>query len=196
VPERDGAHEGVGRAESGVEQAERFVRLGELGAAHPFVRAVTLGHVRLDDLRAALVPPASGLVLSWNDRRLRTACMPSSTGVFTARALARMYAGLIDGSLISPRTLAAASEVQVRARDRVVHIVNEWRLGYHGMRLAGRTIDGAFGHCGYRGTGAFVDPRRQLSFAYLHNAKDGLDALGGPRFQRLARLALACADEG
>jgi CubicO group peptidase (beta-lactamase class C family) len=165
-----------------------------IGVAAPLVRALSLGRVRLDDLRASLVPPASGLLLSWNDRRLRRACLPSSTGVFTARALAGMYAGLLDGRLLSPRGLASASAVQVHGRDRVVNIQHEWRLGYHGIRIVGRESASVFGHCGYRGTGAFADPERELSFAFLHNAKDGLDALGGPRFQRLAALALACAD--
>jgi CubicO group peptidase (beta-lactamase class C family) len=181
---------------------EEALTLGHhaLGLVDPLVRLSSLGRVRLDELRAALVIPARG-AFSWNDRRLRAACLLSSTGVFTARALARVYAALADAgtlegqTLLSPQALRAIAQVQSKGHDRVMGMAPHWRLGYHGIQLSGRFIPGAFGHCGYRGTGAFADPQRRLSFAFVHNAKAGVHAMGGARFQRLVRIALACADE-
>jgi CubicO group peptidase (beta-lactamase class C family) len=164
-----------------------------LGAVAPLVRTASVGRVRLDELRASLVLPAAG-GLSWNDPRLRRACLLSSTGVFTARSLAHLYGSLGDGRLLSPRTLAAASSVQSVTADRVTGIRSDWRLGYHGIQLRGRFVPHAFGHCGYRGTGAFVEPTRKLGFAFVHNTKSGLGPMGGARFERLAERALKCAD--
>lgn len=170
-----------------------------LSLAHPLVRTLSLGRVQLDDLRAALVLPVSKR-LSWNDPRLRRACVLSSTGVFTARSLARMYAvlasgGVLDGqTVLSAATLGAIQRVQSHELDRVMRIAPHWRLGYHGIQVGGRFVPNAFGHCGYRGSGAFADPSRQLAFAYVHNAKAGAHPMGGSRFQRLARVALSCAD--
>jgi CubicO group peptidase (beta-lactamase class C family) len=149
-----------------------------LGVAHPLVHALSRGKLGLDDLRAALVLPASQ-PLCWNDPRLRRACVPSSTGVFTARSFARMYAALAgDGSidgvrLVSPGTVRMLRELQSSEdeRDRVTGVSSQWR----------------------RGLGAFAVPDRELAFAFLHNARSSLDPMGGARFQRLARVALACA---
>jgi CubicO group peptidase (beta-lactamase class C family) len=170
-----------------------------LGIAHPFAHRLSRGRVSLDDVRAALVLPASR-VPSWNDPRLRRACLLSSTGLFTARSLARVYAMLVaDGELdgvrvLSPSTVALLQEVQCRGHDCVMGLSPQWRLGYHGIQLAGRFVPGAFGHCGYRGMGAFADPARGLAFAYVHNAKAGMRPMGEGRFQQLVRVALRCAD--
>lgn len=201
----DGAYFGLPESETArcaeLVSAEEPLTLGHhaLGLAAPIARALSLGRVRLDDLRSALVLPAAG-GMSWNDLRLRRASLLSSTGVFTARALARVYAALAEGgsldrtTLLSARVAAAAQQIQSRERDRVMGIAPEWRLGYHGIQRGGRFVPGAFGHCGYRGTGAFADPARRLSFAYLHNAKAGVHPMGEGRFQKLLGVALDCAD--
>ena len=85
-------------------------------------------------------------------------------------------------------------QIQSTGRDRVTGVSSMWRLGYHGIQTADGFVPGALGHCGYRGTGAFADPSRGLSFAFLHNAKGSSHPMGGGRFQRLAQLALECAD--
>jgi CubicO group peptidase (beta-lactamase class C family) len=170
-----------------------------LGVVHPLARALSLGRLGTDNLRSALVVPARGGV-SWNDRRLRSACLLSSTGVFTARSLASIYAPLANGGkhagrpFLSSRTLEALQQVQSTGRDRVTGVPSMWRLGYHGIQTEKGFVPDALGHCGYRGTGAFADPRRGLSFAFLHNAKGSSHPMGGDRFQRLAQLALDCAD--
>jgi CubicO group peptidase (beta-lactamase class C family) len=163
-----------------------------LGAVAPLTWLATAGRIRLDDTRAALLVPSTR-GLSWNDRRLRSACLPSSTGVFTARSLARVYTALLDDSLLKATTRKLVREVQGTSRDRVTGVIPHWRLGYHGMRIGGRFLPEAFGHCGYRGTGSFADPNSGIAFAYVHNAKAGLDPLGGGRFEKLAAAVLRCA---
>jgi CubicO group peptidase (beta-lactamase class C family) len=181
--------------------AEEAMTLGHyaLSVAGPIARVLSLGRVRLDDLRAALVIPAAE-PFSWNDPRLRRAWLLSTTGVFSARALARIYGVLAQGGsldgvrLLSPRLMDSLQKVRSYEQDRVMGIAPQWRLGYHGIQVGGSFVPGAFGHCGYRGTGAFADPARKLAFAFVHNAKDGVHAMGGARFQRLSRVAIACAD--
>jgi CubicO group peptidase (beta-lactamase class C family) len=201
----DGAYFGLPEAEfqrcAELASADEAMTLGHyaLGFIDPLARALSGGRLSPRDIRAALVIPAAE-PLSWNDPRLRRACLLSSTGVFTARALARMYAALASGGrlegvqVLSPNTLSSLQAIQSYSHDRVMGLAPHWRLGYHGIQLSRRFIPNAFGHCGYRGSGAFADPERQLSFAFLHNAKAGMDAMGGGRFQRLVRAALDCAD--
>ncbi len=124
--------------------------------------------------------------------------IPSSNGVFTARALAKFYGALarggeIDGvRLLSRDTLARATVQQVEGRDRVVLVAQEWRLGYHRVRTIGAKAPRAFGHAGYGGTGAWCDPERQLSFAYVRNF--GMDAaIQHYDLYRLSGLAIECA---
>ncbi len=170
-----------------------------LGFAAPAVHALSRGRVSLDDVRKAMVLPVSS-AMSWNDPRLRRACILSSTGLFTARSLARVYAMLAQGGqldgvrVLSPATVTALQEVQCQGIDCVMGLSPQWRLGYHGIQLGGRFVPGAFGHCGYRGNGAFADTQRALSFAYVHNAKAGIHPMGEGRFQQLMRVALRCAD--
>ncbi len=102
--------------------------------------------------------------------------MPGWNGVFSARALARMYAafandGVVDGiRFLDPETVAKAGEVQTHARDYVLGIHMNWRLGYHAALVAARTQNaGAFGHYGVGGSGAFADPDTGLSVAFVTN---------------------------
>ncbi|WP_137722771.1 serine hydrolase domain-containing protein [Prescottella subtropica] len=102
--------------------------------------------------------------------------MPGWNGVFSARALARMYAafangGVVDGiRFLDPATVAQASEVQTHSRDYVLGIHMNWRLGYHAALVAARTQNsGAFGHYGVGGSGAFADPDTGLSVAFVTN---------------------------
>jgi len=127
------------------------------------------------------------------------ACIPSSNGVFTARALARMYAALANGGeldgvrLLSRRTLERAIDQHVHGRDRVTWVPAEWRLGYHRVHTARRAPPKrGFGHDGYGGSGAWADPDLNLAMALTKNF--GMGSLRAQyKFFELSTLALECA---
>lgn len=90
--------------------------------------------------------------------------VPSVNGVFTARALARLYAALgsddgVDGvQLWSPATRAAASKQQNSRRDRVIPLKVGWRLGYHQPCPKKKTASNSFGFYGSYGSGPLQTP--------------------------------------
>ena len=126
--------------------------------------------------------------------------IPAANGLFTARSLARMYAALAQGGaidgirLLSPETLACATEVQSPAPGRIVIPFDmRWRLGYHGILTTRGVPRRAFGHFGFGGSGAFADPRRELAVALIVNSGLGTP-FGDLRILRIGGAALACAD--
>jgi CubicO group peptidase (beta-lactamase class C family) len=147
--------------------------------------------------RDALVP--AGLRGLLNSPRLLDAELPALNGVFTARALARVYTmlaceGTIDGvRYLSPQRVREASKVQGKGLDAVLGIPMAWRLGYHLVGTSRGVVRGAFGHFGYGGSGAFADPRRGLAVAMTVNRVSGTP-VGDRRMVRIAAAAVRAAD--
>jgi CubicO group peptidase (beta-lactamase class C family) len=132
------------------------------------------------------------------ERTLRAA-IPAANGLFTARALAKMYAalaggGAIDGvRLLSRRTLARATQLQgPTPRLMVIPFDMRWRLGYHGITTTRGIPRHAFGHFGFGGSGGWADPRRKLATALIVNGGVGTP-FGDLRIVRISGAALACA---
>jgi CubicO group peptidase (beta-lactamase class C family) len=125
------------------------------------------------------------------------ACIPACNGLFSARDLARMYAALAAGGsldgvrLMSAETVRAASRVHAFGPDHVLVFPMKWRLGYHGVPTLAGTIEEAFGHFGYGGSGAWASPRENASFGFVVNAGAGTP-LGDLRVVRLSGVAIAC----
>jgi len=125
--------------------------------------------------------------------------IPAANGCFTARSLARMYAALAAGGeldgvrLLSPETLARATEVQNTRPDKVIIFPLHWRLGYHLVFTSAGTSEHGFGHNGYGGSGAWADPDRQLSAALTLNGL-GSAIQDDPRFLSVGGAAMSCAD--
>jgi CubicO group peptidase (beta-lactamase class C family) len=147
---------------------------------------------------ALLIDGWERLVFQDPDHRILDTEMPAANGVFTARALARMYAALAtDGSIdgvqvLSPATLKEAGRVQDRGRDYVLGLPMRWRLGYHQAFTAGRPAWKAFGHFGYGGSGAWADPETGLSLAFVTNRLGNVTTpVGDVRLPRLSSAALA-----
>lgn len=127
--------------------------------------------------------------------------IPAANGLFTARSLARMYAALAGGGqidgvrLLSPETLARATEVQSPVPGRlVIPFDMRWRLGYHGVLTTRGVPRHAFGHFGFGGSGAFADPRRELAVGLIVNSGLGTP-FGDWRIVRIGGAVLDCVEE-
>ena len=168
-----------------------------IGRAMKLLRLVG---VPADPRRAIRALAPKGIAqFDWSSDESMAACNPSASGLFTARALARMYATLSAGGtlggirLMSEQTVRRARRVQNRRPDGVLVVPMAWRLGYHSIVTRRGLHRGAFGHFGYRGSGAFADPRREMSVAYITNCGGG-SPVGDGRIFEMAGVAARCAD--
>jgi CubicO group peptidase (beta-lactamase class C family) len=171
------------------------------GPARLVQRGLDLVGVQLDlpSILDALAPRGIGAFDFGANATLQVA-IPAANGLFTARALARMYAALAGGGtldgvrLLSPETLARATEVQSRTPGRLVIPWDmRWRLGYHGVFTTRGVPRRAFGHFGFGGSGAWADPRRELAVALIVNSGMGTP-FGDLRIARIGGAALASAN--
>jgi CubicO group peptidase (beta-lactamase class C family) len=148
-------------------------------------------------LANALAPRGVDAVLAGPD--VMDAEVPAANGFFTARSLAKMYGalaggGAIDGvRLVAPERVDTMSEIHRRGSDLVLVMPMDWRLGYHRVFTTGGTIGTAFGHFGLGGSGAWCDPTRELSVAYVCNRGSGTP-VGDLRIAQIGAAAVRCAD--
>ena len=148
----------------------------------------------------ALYVPMFDEVLSGRHPAVLGTEMPAVNGVVSADGLSTLYAaianaGAIDGRrLVSPATAHAMSVVQTRARDVVIGMRMNWRMGYHRGGVQGYGGDAIFGHYGFGGSGGWSDPSTGLSFGFVTNELRLIQApVGGDgRIFRLSGLALRC----
>ncbi len=185
------------------ELARPSLRIGERGHLKPVGRALRWVNrntgLGIDPvvLTEALMP-REGADVFWHPRILDTP-IPAANGLFSARSLARLYAALAgagqldDVRLMSRETLARATEVQTRRRDAVVPVAMHWRLGYHRAFTARGALKYGFGHFGFGGSGAWADPKRDLSVAMINNPVAG-GPFGDLRMLRIGTAAVRCAD--
>ncbi|WP_189215353.1 MULTISPECIES: serine hydrolase domain-containing protein [Streptomyces] len=145
---------------------------------------------------AAITPPPDD-----NDPAYRAAAHPSSNGIATADALARLYAALIgevDGvRLWSPATTAAARREESAGPDRTLVVNTRFGAGHmlHGPAspLLG---PGSFGHPGRGGPLGFADPDTGIAFGYVTNGFRRT-VTADPRAQALIRgVRAALAADG
>lgn len=133
----------------------------------------------------AVTDPAA---IDFNSPEVQAAELPSSNGIGTARALARMYASLIgevDGvRLLAPETLASAIKEQANGTDQVMLVQSRFSSGYMlPTETTPMTGPNAFGHTGRGGSLAFADPEYGIAFSYSMN-----HIIGGPDDSRAASL--------
>lgn len=132
----------------------------------------------------------------WNRRELLAACMPSSNGVGTAHALARLYAatiGEVDGRrILAPETVEAARVVHSEGPDKVILVPSRFGLGFSLPPMLARGCGkGAFGHPGAGGSLGFADPEARLGFGYVMNRMH-LGAEPDPRAHALVKATVRC----
>ncbi|HZR80819.1 MAG TPA: serine hydrolase domain-containing protein [Candidatus Binatia bacterium] len=164
--------------------------------ADPAARELMERFMGPDTLTGKVMTGPSGLFHydeMWNTRPLHAAELPSSNGVATARALARLYAaaiGPVDGvRLLEPATLADMCRVQSDDRDRVLLLPTRFGTGFMlppTLSIHGR--DGAFGHPGAGGSLGYADPAAGLALGYVMNRMD-LGLTGDPRSAGLVAAA-------
>ncbi len=166
-----------------VERLERLARwLEKRDRYRPFVEALVVD----DFLDIAL------------SERIHHGEIPAANGVFTARALARMYAGIAtpecfdEQRLLSPETTAQATEIQTLERDSVIGFNMRWRLGYHLAATTAGVLPRGFGHFGFGGSGAWGDPDTGLAVGFVVNAVAGTP-FGDLRFLRVGGAAVRSA---
>jgi CubicO group peptidase (beta-lactamase class C family) len=154
--------------------------------------------IDLRRIAEALMPPGIEK-FEWASPETLGVSIPAANGLFTARALAKLYAALAAGGtfdgvrLLSAATLDRATEVQTRRVDLVVPFPMHWRLGYHRAATTRGTPPRAFGHYGFGGSGAWADPDRQLAVAMVLNSGIGTP-FGDLRTFRISGRVLRCAD--
>ncbi|GAA5106626.1 serine hydrolase domain-containing protein [Nocardia iowensis] len=140
------------------------------------------------------------------DPRVHDAVMPGWNGVFSARALARMYGALANEGrvfverrgggetvqFLRPETIDLINQVQpAESRDYVLGLPLRFTLGYHRPVLMSKQQPRkAFGHYGVGGSGAYADPELGMSVAFVTNRLgNAVTALGDARLARLAATA-------
>jgi CubicO group peptidase (beta-lactamase class C family) len=136
----------------------------------------------------------------FNRPEVLRAQIPAAGAATNARSLAAMYAALqtpINGvRLVSDDALAAATENQTPANegDKCLIMPTVFSMGFmmHSLftQYAG---PGSFGHPGFGGSVAFLQPSRELSFAYAMNTL-AANLAGDTRAQALIDAAVRCAD--
>jgi len=183
---------GVQRSKEGAERFRRYLqRIGTVfaGLRIPFDPT---------QLAAALVPDGIEDV-DFNSDEFQGATIPAANGMFSARALARVYAvlaagGELDGvRLLSRCTIETATRRQNKGLGRVIPFPMHWRLGYHRPFTLGGGVASGFGHFGFGGSGAWADCHRNLAVALVLNSGVGTP-FGDTRIVRVSTAALRCAE--
>jgi CubicO group peptidase (beta-lactamase class C family) len=128
-----------------------------------------------ESLTARVMNGPSGLFAyddMWNRPEILAAEMPSSNGVGTARALARLYAamvGEVDGRrILRADTVERARAVQSEGADRVLLLPTRFGLGFMlPPMLAPDCGPCSLGHTGAGGSLGFADPAARIGFGYV-----------------------------
>lgn len=117
-----------------------------------------------------LLPLASMM----NEPDAQRACMPASSGLATARAIARHYAALLPGGVGGVRLLddATLDRVVTRRPPRLApEVETGFGLGYHVETIAGSAGQSirSFGHGGHGGAKGFADIESGLAISLTKN---------------------------
>jgi CubicO group peptidase (beta-lactamase class C family) len=173
---------------------ERLATLLQSGAVVDGARSAAALQIPPDSDFLKAMPPDGDF--TYNDMRIRKACLPSANGHFTARALARMYGALANGGeidgvrLVSPERIPQMHRLMTDKPDRVIMgMPMRKSIGYFmggkigGVAGAMGPRDTAFGHPGAGGSIAFADPEVGLSIAVTINKMyQGMNG-EGPAFE-------------
>ncbi|MFK0255919.1 serine hydrolase domain-containing protein [Streptomyces sp. NPDC090445] len=176
-------------------------RVGRIGAVEPPESAGALRTRPRRNVSEAYADPASLTRRAFaaitpladeNAPAYRAAELPASAGIGTARALAGLYAALLDDTedgprLFTPQTVALAGAELSAGPDRVLVVNTRFGPGYMLHSPASPMLSPAsFGHPGRGGSLAFADPEAGIGFGYVTNAL-AKSVTADPRAQALIR---------
>ena len=130
----------------------------------------------LDDEQAMVAlsyvnPPGYSSMGVVNTREWRQTQVLSTNTHASARGVAAVYQGLLDGRLVSDEVLAEATSVQSRGWCPLLEQDVAFGLGFQPWterRPLGRT-PGSYGHFGTGGALGFADPTERVAFGYVMN---------------------------
>ncbi|MBK5288380.1 MAG: beta-lactamase family protein [Acidimicrobiia bacterium] len=110
----------------------------------------------------------------WNTRALHACELPSSNGIASAPAVARMYAatiGRVDGTrILTADAVERATQTFSDGTDRVLGAPMRYGLGFSLYpTLNVNAGPGAFGHSGAGGSLGFADADHGIGFGYVMN---------------------------
>lgn len=159
----------------------------ELDGLEPDQRMTLLGYSN---------PPGYSSVGVVNTTAWRQAEIPSTSGHASARGVAAVYQGLLDGELLSADLLAEATRAQSAGWCPTLAQDVTFGLGFQPWtenRPLGRT-PGGYGHFGTGGSLGFADPTRRIAFGYVMNHV--IPRWQSPRNRALVDALYAALDRG
>jgi CubicO group peptidase (beta-lactamase class C family) len=130
-------------------------------------------------------PPGATGVGTVNTAAWMDALIPSANAHATARGIARVYAGLVDGRLLGAELLAEATAEASTGVDRVLGRPSRFGLGFQ-LTQPERPLGPnprSFGHFGAGGSVGFADLDAGVAFGYVMNR-------GGPSWRSARNGAL------
>lgn len=133
-------------------------RIAPILYRRPRISAARLQHVGMSPIPAASTGVIARTIDLYNQPEFHGADWPSASGVGSARSLAAFFAATLDGSVISPESLATMIATQARGFDVVLglpmHYGSGMQLEFPVFPMLG---PGSFGHEGAGGSAAFAD---------------------------------------
>lgn len=133
--------------------------------------AAGLGGDQAMTLLGYVNPPGYSSMGVVNTERWRRAQVPSTNGHATARGVATVYQGFLDGELLSEPLLDEATQAQSTGWCPTLEREVTFGLGFQPWtadRPLGRSAS-AYGHFGSGGSLGFADPRHGIAFGYVMN---------------------------
>ena len=129
-----------------------------------------------------------------NLQEWKSADLPSANGFSNAKAIADIYAALINSSdtLVSKEALSQAIEAQFEGDDIIMASFSRWACGFvlNTDGVFGPNPN-SFGHSGLGGSLGFADPDNQIAISYTPN-RMGYKPRSDPRAIALIDMAYSC----